>query len=58
MISYVGSVVDQTLSVGFLQAKTFFGREKLLLDLSREGMEALRVRLGGQVSQLKRAGLA
>ena len=58
MVSFVGSVVDETLSIGVPQPSPFFGGEKLLLNLSGESMEALRVRLGGQVGQLKRAGLA
>lgn len=46
--------------VAVVGAKTeaFFGREKLLLDLSGESMKALRVRLGDQVGQLYGAGFA
>jgi hypothetical protein len=57
-IGNVGSVVDETLPIGLSETPLFFGGEKPLLDLSGESMEALRVRLGDQVGQLKRSGLA
>lgn len=56
--SLVGGVTDETVAICETKSATFFRGEKLLLDLSGERMEALRVGLCDQGSEVQGARLA